>query len=324
MRSIGERRADDAEVAVDLAGEVHGDGQDRRAGAQAERRRAGGQRGALAEELDLDAAAADVAVAQQAHDLVVARAPAASPGRRPVRAARRSCRGRGAASANHSNSSGGSMRSTTTVTRLPCVGEPAPGPLPAAEVRAGRGSPRCPRSSAVGDVRRSRRRRCRRRRLAPTATAAASSRSSSGRRSRTPPARPGARATSGHVGLTRRRWRSIIARRSGLAKLAPKPIGAARPLGDEAGHRRGPAATPVRYPPTVTASAEPLRCGPGSRAVAGVEPRQVRRRGTRVRRRSMRATRRLWRRERRSSMRAAVTGATSRLAPHLDEALHRR
>ena len=48
-----------------------------------------------------------------------------------------------------------------------------------------------------------------------------------------------------HVGLTRRRCRSIIARRSALAKLAPAPIGVARPS--------------ARNPGSVRASRAPVR-----------------------------------------------------------------
>ena len=63
--------SDDTQVSVGLAGEVHGDRQDRRPGAQRQGGGAGWQRRALAEELDLDASAADVAVTEQADDLVL-------------------------------------------------------------------------------------------------------------------------------------------------------------------------------------------------------------------------------------------------------------
>src|SRR5689334_11076449 len=48
--------------------EVDGDGEDHRAGPQSQRRRAGRECGALAEELDVDAVAGQVAVAQEADD----------------------------------------------------------------------------------------------------------------------------------------------------------------------------------------------------------------------------------------------------------------
>ena len=63
-----ERRPHDAEVAA-VAVEEHRRREQRRTRAQRERRRPGGQRRALTEELDLDAAAADVAVAQEAERL---------------------------------------------------------------------------------------------------------------------------------------------------------------------------------------------------------------------------------------------------------------
>ena len=54
---------------------VDGNGQDGRAGADGERGRSRRQRRALSEELDLDAAAADVAVADQRHQLVGVQRP---------------------------------------------------------------------------------------------------------------------------------------------------------------------------------------------------------------------------------------------------------
>ena len=55
--------------------EVHRGRQHRRTGAQRERRGASGQRRALTEELDLDASATDVAIAQQAQHAVGLHAP---------------------------------------------------------------------------------------------------------------------------------------------------------------------------------------------------------------------------------------------------------
>ena len=66
-------------VTVSLRGEVHRGGQDRRAGPQSEGRRSARQRRALAEELDLDAAALDVPVREQAHDLVGPQRPRGRP-----------------------------------------------------------------------------------------------------------------------------------------------------------------------------------------------------------------------------------------------------
>ena len=50
--------------------EVHGDREDRGPGAQRQGRRSAGQGGVLAEELDVDATAADAAIGQQTDDLV--------------------------------------------------------------------------------------------------------------------------------------------------------------------------------------------------------------------------------------------------------------
>ena len=80
----GERRAHEAEVAG--AVEVDGGRQERRAGAEGEGGRTAGQRGPLAEELDLHPVAGQVAVAEQAEDVVVLEgAHALGAGRRPER-----------------------------------------------------------------------------------------------------------------------------------------------------------------------------------------------------------------------------------------------
>ncbi len=62
-------------MSVDSTGEVHGGGQDRGAGAHRQRRGPGGHRGALAEELDLGSAALEIAVREQAHDVIVTKRP---------------------------------------------------------------------------------------------------------------------------------------------------------------------------------------------------------------------------------------------------------
>ena len=101
-----------------------------------------GQRGALAEELDLDAVADDVAVAEQADDVVGLErpqhlaAPAVGPrGTMFMPSGRRK-------STNHSNSSGGSTRLDHDGDRhARHLGEPEAGPLPAAEVGQGEDRP---------------------------------------------------------------------------------------------------------------------------------------------------------------------------------------
>ena len=186
LRSSVERRAHDAEMPVGAIGEVHRGRQQRRAGADRQRRRAGRQRGVLAEELDLDAAALDVAVAQQAHDVVALAARRAPRARPSGRAARRSCRASQRRSTNQSNSSGGSICSTTTV---------SPWPWSTSQRPAHSHPPRCgsaritplPPSSASVDVLVALDPHAPLDRLAPTGAAAGSSRSSSGCTSRTPP-----------------------------------------------------------------------------------------------------------------------------------------
>ena len=219
-----------------VAREVHGDGQDRGAGAQSERRRPGGQRRALAEELDLDAAPADVAVGEQADDLVLLqRLQRRPPG---VRAEGDDLHAQLGAQLGEPVEQ---LRRVDALDddrhRIADVGEPASRPLPPAEVRQGEDDA-APRLACGRDVLEADGARCRRRRPAPTATAAGSSRPSSGHRTRTPPGRRRAARHRDHVGLTRRRWRSIIARRCGLAKLAPKPIGLASPLATTPGITR--------------------------------------------------------------------------------------
>ena len=207
-------------------GEVHADRQQRRPGAQAS---VAGPAGSVVRSPKNSTSTPlpiDVAIAQQAHDLVVAECPQHRPARPSARAARRSCRGPGARSTNHSNSSGRLERLDDDGHLVALVGQPAPGPLPATEVRQGedravalrRARPRCAGSPSNVKPRVDAR--------APTATAAGSSRPSSGRSSRRPAGRHGA-APCRHVGLTRCRCRSTIARRHG--KPAPNPIGAATP-----------------------------------------------------------------------------------------------
>src|SRR5207248_4999934 len=65
-RALGRDRGPDDAAVADLVVEVGSRGEDRRARPQGEGRRPTGQGRALAEALDLDAGAADVAVAQQA------------------------------------------------------------------------------------------------------------------------------------------------------------------------------------------------------------------------------------------------------------------
>ncbi len=216
--------------------EVHGDGQDRGAGAQSERGRAGGQLGALAEEVDVDAAAADVAVGQQADDLVALERPQVA---RPA----------SAPSGDHRHSQfgpqlGEPIEQLGRLDRLDhdrhgiAAGRPASAPpTPTRRGAAGRGSRRCPLRGRQRCAR-SRGPRSRRRRFVLTAMEAAGSRPSTGRTTRRRPARRHAVSIDDQVGLTRRRWRSIIARRWGLATFAPKPIGFARPLATTPGITR--------------------------------------------------------------------------------------
>ena len=77
-RSTGERRTDPHEVLA-VRAEVDRGRDSARTGAQRQGRRPAGQRRLLAEELDLDPVAGEVAVAEQADDPVVAAAPAATP-----------------------------------------------------------------------------------------------------------------------------------------------------------------------------------------------------------------------------------------------------
>ena len=88
----------------------------RRAAAERQHRRAAGQRRALAEELDLDAVAGEVAVGEQAHDLVVAQRRAAPRCRPTGESGITRIPRRARVSTNQSKSSGGSTGSATTVT----------------------------------------------------------------------------------------------------------------------------------------------------------------------------------------------------------------
>ena len=142
-------------------------------------------------------------------------------------------------SANQSNSSGGSIRSTTTVTGSPRSASQRPAHSHPPRCGRARITP-CARSAGggdvlvVGDLDPGGDGSCRQRRQA------ASSRSSSGRTSRRRPARrarTSAIATS--VGLTRRRWRSIIARRCGLATAGAETDRVRQAAGDDAGHHPG-------------------------------------------------------------------------------------
>ena len=90
-----------------------------RPGAQRERRRAARQARPLAEEVDLDPVALDVAIGEQAHDPVVAQRPRAPRATRRGRAAPRRSRSRPAARRTTPSSSGGSIRSTTAISRWP-------------------------------------------------------------------------------------------------------------------------------------------------------------------------------------------------------------
>ena len=106
-------------VAVDAAREVHRGRQDRGAQAHGQRRRARRQGGALAEELDLDAATLQVTVGQETHDVVVTQRPHHRRCRLRGPAAPRSCRAPIAARRTTRTAPGGSSFSTTTVIWCP-------------------------------------------------------------------------------------------------------------------------------------------------------------------------------------------------------------
>ena len=213
----GQRRADDAVVAVEPSREVHATG---RIGAPVRSASVAGPAGSVVRSPKNSTSTPlplEVAVAEQADDLRCGRGPARSPAGRPVRAAPRSCRGAPASSANHSNSSGGSSGSTTTVMWWPCVGHPAPGPLPAAEVRQGedhalaRGERR-QRRGRVAVERRGRGRPCGRQRRQAEALHPVAGVGVERLLDRA------ANAAHPRLGSTRRRWRSIIARRPGASR----------------------------------------------------------------------------------------------------------
>ena len=109
-----------------VGAEVAPGGMQRRAAAQRQHRRSPGQGRALAEELDPDAVAGEVAVAEQAHDLVVAAAPRSTSAPADGESGTTRIPRRRACSTNHSKSSGGSTGSATTVTVYPWSASHAP------------------------------------------------------------------------------------------------------------------------------------------------------------------------------------------------------
>ena len=103
--------------------------------AQRERRRTAGQRGALAEELDLDPVARRCRGRRAGTRCGCRAAPAARCVETSGPSGTTSMPIAARCSANHSSSSGGSMRSTTASMPVPAARHPRRRPLPPAEVR---------------------------------------------------------------------------------------------------------------------------------------------------------------------------------------------
>ena len=201
MRRRGCRRRAGSSTAVGSSGAPR---------AQREHRRAAGQRGALAEELDLDAVAGEVAVGRAGTRPRCRAAPRSTsvPAVGDERD-RPACPSARAVSTNHSNSSGGSTGSATTVDRgspgrratrrrsPSCRGAAARAPRPCPRRRR----PRCARSPAHVEVLVDP--------LGRRATGAGTARRSSGRTSRTCAATSRRSAAPPKSGpWTRRRLRS--------------------------------------------------------------------------------------------------------------------
>ena len=206
---------------VERSAEVDRGRQDRRAGSHRHRHGARRQRRRLAEELDLDAVALDVAVAQQAHDVVAAqRGDHLATGARPERA-RPSCPACGAG-----RRTSRTARAGRAVRPRPSVrgrGRPASArPTPTRRGAAAPGSRRCP-WRARRDVARSPPCACPDRPPMRSDTAGGSSPTSTSRTNRTTSCTARRRRVPRSVGSARRRWRVIMPRRSPLTTLAPKP-----------------------------------------------------------------------------------------------------
>ena len=116
---LGVDRVEDVDLVRAVGPEVAPDRDERRAAAQRECCRSCGKRGALAEELHLDAVAGEVAITEQAHHVVGTKSRAAlrlpavgDSGMTRIPSWRR-------VSTNQSKSSGGSSGSATTVIVYP-------------------------------------------------------------------------------------------------------------------------------------------------------------------------------------------------------------